>query len=47
MQEEQRYLVTGVHNKRNFEKVPYEFLKKCNYKSLVNEYHKSKEKSIF
>lgn len=40
MQEQQRYVVTGVHNKRNFEKVPYEFLKKCNYKSLVNEYHK-------
>ena len=43
MQEEQRYLVTGVHNKRNFDKVPYEFLKKCNYKSLVNEYYKSKK----
>lgn len=43
MQEEQRYLLTGVHNKRNFEKVPYEFLKKCNYKSLVNEYHKFKK----
>jgi len=42
MQEEQRYLVTGVHNKKNFEKVPYAFLKKCNYKSLVNEYYKSK-----
>ncbi len=39
MQEQQRYVVTGVHNKRNFEKVPYEFLKKCNYKSLVNEYY--------
>jgi len=43
MQEEQRYLVTGAHNKRNFEKVPYEFLKTCNYKSLVNEYYKTKE----
>jgi len=39
MQEQQRYVITGVHNKRNFKKVPYEFLKKCNYKSLVNEYH--------
>lgn len=42
MQDEQRYLITGVHNKKNFEKVPYEFLKSCNYKSLVNEYYKSK-----
>ena len=41
MQEAQRYIVTGKHNKRNFEKVPYEFLKKCNYKSLVNEYYKA------
>ncbi len=40
MQDEQRYVVTGKHNKRNFEKVPYEFLKKCNYKSLVNEFYK-------
>ena len=43
MQEEQRYLITGKHNKKNFEKVPYELLKKCNYKSLVNEYYKSKK----
>lgn len=42
MQDEQRYLITGVHNKKNFEKVPYEFLKSCNYKSLVNEYYKLK-----
>lgn len=46
MQEEQRYVVTGVHNKKNYEKVPYEFLKKCNYKSLVNEYYKSKEEAL-
>jgi len=43
MQEQQRFVVTGVHNKKNFQKVPYEFLKKCNYKSLVNEYYKSKK----
>ncbi len=43
MQDMQRYVVTGKHNKRNFEKVPYEFLKICNYKSLVNEYYKSQE----
>lgn len=40
MQDMQRYLVTGMHNKKNYKKVPYSFLKKCKYKSLVNEYHK-------
>jgi retron-type reverse transcriptase len=39
MQEEQRYIVTGKHNKRNYKIVPYDTLKKCNYKSLVNEYY--------
>ena len=43
MQEEQRYIITGKHNKKNFEKISYEHLKKCNYKSLVNEYYKSKK----
>ena len=43
MQDWQRYIVTGVHNKKNFKKVPYELLKKCNYKSLVNEYYKKAE----
>lgn len=45
MQEWQRYIVTGKHNKKNYEKVPYEFLKKCNYRSLVNEYYKNKKLS--
>ena len=40
MQNQLRYIVTGKHNKKNFEKVPYELLKECNYKSLVNEYYK-------
>ena len=39
MQEQQRYIVTGKHNKRNYELVPYQTLKECNYKSLVNEYY--------
>ena len=43
MQECQRYVVTGVHNKKNYEKVPYDFLKKCKYKSLVHEYYKFKK----
>lgn len=41
-QEQQRYVVTGVHNKKNYEKVSYDFLKKCNYKCLVSEYYKEK-----
>lgn len=40
MQEQQRYIVTGKHNKRNYKLVPYSLLKECNYKSLVNEYYK-------
>lgn len=43
MQDWQRYIVTGKHNKKNYKKAPYELLKKCNYKSLVNEFYKSKE----
>lgn len=43
MQECQRYVVTGVHNKKNYEKVPYQFLKKCKYKPLVHEYHEFKK----
>ncbi len=37
-----RYAVTGRHNKANY-RIRYEQLKKCNYKSLVNEYYKAKE----
>ena len=39
MQQWQRYIITGVHNKKNYDKVSYEFLKKCKYKSLVHEYY--------
>ena len=39
MQEQERYIVTGKHNKRNYKIVPYSLLKDCNYKSLVNEYY--------
>lgn len=44
MQEQQRYIVTGKHNKMNYKAVPYDTLKKCNYKSLVNEYYNQEEK---
>ena len=40
MQENLRYIVTGKHNKKNYEIVPYSLLKECNYRSLVNEYYK-------
>ena len=41
LQEQERYLVTGKHNQKNYAKVPYEMLKACGYKSLVNEYYKN------
>lgn len=40
MQEQERYIVTGKHNKRNYKIVPYSLLKECNYRSLVYEYYK-------
>ncbi len=46
LQEQERFLVTGKHNQKNYEKVPYEMLKKYGYKSLVNEYYRSKSKNL-
>lgn len=46
MQEAQRYIVTGKHNKKNYEKVPYETLKECGYRSLVHEYYSDREESM-
>ena len=39
MQECERYIITGVHNKKNYEKVPYKMLKRSYYKTLVHEYY--------
>ena len=39
MQECQRYIVTGKHNKRNYSEVPYSILKECGYRPLVTEYY--------
>ena len=39
-QQEARFMITGVHNKRNFKKVTYEILQKSNYKPLVSMYYK-------
>lgn len=43
LQECQRYLVTGKHNKTGFEKVPYSMMKKCGYKPLVASYYQGKQ----
>jgi hypothetical protein len=43
MQQWQRYIVTGKHNKANYKKVPYEMLKKCGYRPLVSEYYNRQE----
>ena len=45
MQQWQRYVITGVHNKKNYEKVTYDFLKSCGYKSLVHEYYEFDDES--
>jgi hypothetical protein len=42
LQERIRYIATGKFNKGNYKKVPYEMLKECGYRSLVNEYYKVK-----
>ena len=41
MQECQRYIVTGKHNKKNYSQVPYSFLKECGYRPLVTEFYKA------
>lgn len=40
MQQYQRYLITGKHNKANLAKVPYSMLKECGYRPLVSAYYK-------
>lgn len=39
MQQMQRYIVTGRHNKMNYKRCDYEHLKQCGYRSLVAEYY--------
>ena len=41
MQDWQRYVVTGKHNKANYRKVSYEILKSCGYRPLVSAYYES------
>lgn len=45
LQQYLRYIVTGKHNKKNYEKVAYKILKECNYKPLVHEYYEVKQKN--
>lgn len=46
MQEYIRYIITGRHYKGNY-RITYEQLKKWGYRSLVNEYYKSKKARMF
>ncbi|MCL2846966.1 MAG: reverse transcriptase domain-containing protein [Firmicutes bacterium] len=39
LQDYLRYVVTEKHNKKNYDRVPYEMLKSMGYKSLVNAFH--------
>lgn len=39
MQQYQRYLITGKHNKSCYEKVPYKMMKQCGYRPLMPEYY--------
>ena len=43
LQDWQRYLVTGKHNKANYRRVPYELLKECGYRPLVAAYYKRRD----
>ncbi len=42
MQQNIRYIATGRHNKANY-RIDYATLKKCGYRSLVNEYYKREQ----
>ncbi len=40
LQQWQRYIVTGRHNKANYRKVPYDMLTRCGYRPLVAAWHR-------
>ena len=44
MQQWQRYIVTGKHNKANYKKVPYSMLTACGYRPLVSAYYSGGKK---
>ena len=43
LQQEERYLFTGRHTKKNYKLCPYSKLKEYSYRPLVNEYYKFKK----
>ena len=46
LQDTERFILTGKHNKANYRECSYEMLKKYGYRSLVNEYYKFKKEEI-
>ena len=44
MQQWQRYIVTGKHNKSNYKKVPYSMLTACGYRPLFSAYYNGERK---
>ena len=43
LQDRIRYIATGRFNKKNYDTVSYETMKRCGYRSLVSEYYSSLE----
>lgn len=43
MQQWQRWILTGKHNKRNYAKAPYALLKACGYRPLLSAYYQNKQ----
>ena len=46
MQEWQRYIVTGKHNKANYRKVPYVMLTENGYRPLVSAYYNREKQNM-
>lgn len=44
MQQYERYIVTGKQSKANYERAPYELLRRCGYRPLVAAYYSRAEK---
>lgn len=47
MQQSQRYLVTGTHNKSGYKLAPYELLRECGYRPLVAAYYQRRAREGF
>ena len=44
MQQYERYIVTGKQGKANYERAPYELLRRCGYRPLVSAYYSRSER---